>query len=267
MKISNSFLLILLVLASCSTNPLTGRKSLSLVGDAEIIPQAFTQYREVLSKSKVDNTSENAKMIKRVGEKLKAAAEKYYRERGLGEELKNYQWEYNLIINEELNAWCMPGGKIAFYSGIIPVCKNEAGVAVVMGHEIVHALAKHSSERLSQQYAAQGLGNLLGVASAGKSWGGIFNQLYPMASGLTILKYGRNQELDADKAGLFLMAKAGYDPTEAPRFWQRMRIKSTGGQKPPQFLSTHPADEERIAQLNQYMPEALTYFRTATVKK
>ena len=267
MKIS-ALLIILSLMVACSTNPLTGRKSLALVGDAEIIPQSFTQYKEVLAKNKVDANSENAKMIKRVGERLRIAAEKFYTQAGLANELANYKWEYNLIVSEELNAWCMPGGKIAFYTGIMPVCSTEAGIAVVMGHEISHALAKHSAERLSQQYAASSIGNVIGVAGTGRTWAGVFNQLYPVASSLTVLSYGRKQELDADKAGLFLMAMAGYDPREAPKFWQRMKEKAqaSGNQKPPQFLSTHPGDDNRITQINQYMPEALTYYKAATGK-
>lgn len=266
-KITSLFVALILII-SCSTNPLTGRKSLSLVNDAEIIPQAFVQYKEVLTKSKVDVTSANAKMIKRVGERLRAAAEKYYSQIGMANELVNYKWEYNLIVSDEINAWCMPGGKIAFYTGIIPVCKTDAGVAVVMGHEIAHALAKHSAERISQQYAAGSLGNVIGVAGAGKSWAGVFNQLYPIASNLTILNYSRKQELDADKAGLYLMAMAGYDPTEAPKFWERMTVtaKMSGKEKPPQFLSTHPGDVERIGELNQYMPQALQYYMATGVK-
>jgi predicted Zn-dependent protease len=269
MKKLTQIFLVILLLFSCSTNPLTGRKSFSLVGEEQIIPQSFAQYQEVISKNKIDNTSENAKRIKRVGEKLRVAAEKFYTQMGLANDLAQYKWEYNLILSEELNAWCMPGGKIAFYSGIMNVCQSDAGIAVVMGHEIAHALAKHSAERISQQYAVSSVGNAIGVAGTGKIWGNVFGQLYPVASGLTILSYGRKQELDADKAGLFLMAMAGYDPREAPKFWVRMKLaaQTAGKQNPPLFLSTHPGNEDRIAQINANMPEALNYFTTATGKR
>lgn len=257
--------LIVLLFWSCSTNPLTGRQSLALVSNAQLFPQAFAQYNQVLGESEVDKTSADAKMINNVGQRIKYAAEKFYSEIGQGSALQGYEWEFTLIKNDAVNAWCMPGGKVAFYSGILPVCKDETGVAVVMGHEVAHALAGHSAEQVSNAMVAQGV--MLGgnVAISNDEWRNVFNQLYPVGAQLGMLSYGRNMELDADEAGLYLMAMAGYNPQEAIPFWQRMQ-QASGGQAPPEFLSTHPSPGNRIAQINSIMPKAMEYYNASPYK-
>jgi predicted Zn-dependent protease len=258
----------LLVAVSCATNPLTGRQSLSLVSNAQLFPQAFAQYDQVLQESQIDKTSADAKMINNVGQRIKYAAEKFYSQIGQGSALQGYEWEFTLIKNDALNAWCMPGGKVAFYSGILPVCKNETGVAVVMGHEVAHALAGHSAEQVSNAMLAQGI--MLGgnVAISNEQWKGVFNQLYPVGAQLGMLKYGRSMELDSDEAGLYLMAMAGYNPQEAIAFWERMQAASqaAGQQSPPEFLSTHPNPGNRIAQIQKIMPKALEYYNASPYK-
>lgn len=257
--------LIALLFWSCSTNPLTGRQSLALVSNAQLFPQAFAQYNQVLGESEVDKTSADAKMINNVGQRIKYAAEKFYSEIGQGSALQGYEWEFTLIKNDAVNAWCMPGGKVAFYSGILSVCKDETGVAVVMGHEVAHALAGHSAEQVSNAMVAQGV--MLGgnVAISNDEWRNVFNQLYPVGAQLGMLSYGRNMELDADEAGLYLMAMAGYNPQEAIPFWQRMQ-QASGGQAPPEFLSTHPSPGNRIAQINSIMPKAMEYYNASPYK-
>lgn len=258
--------LIFLINTTCSTNPLTGRKSLSWVSNSNLFPQSFTQYKQVLSNSQVDKTSKDAKMIQDVGERIKYAAERFYTEIGKIEDLKGYKWEFSLIKNDQVNAWCMPGGKVAFYTGILPICKGENGIAVVMGHEVAHALAGHSAEQVSNAMLAQGIMVGGGAVISNENWRGIFNQLYPVGAGLTILKYGREMELDADKAGLYLMAMAGYNPQEAVSFWKRMEEASKGGGKTPQFLSTHPDNGNRIKQIQQIMPKAMEYYNSSPYK-
>lgn len=255
-----------LVIWACSTNPLTGRKSLALVSNTELFPQAFSQYDQVLDESQVDKTSANAKMITNVGQRIKAAAEKYYAEKGHSQALKGYEWEFSLIKNDQLNAWCMPGGKVAFYTGILPICKDETGVAVVMGHEVFHALAGHSAEQVSNSMVAQGL--MLGgnAVISNDQWRGVFNDLYPVGAQLGMLKYGRNMELDADEGGLYLMAMAGYNPKEAAPFWERMSQASSGGQAPPEFMSTHPNPGNRIAQINAIMDKAMAFYNASPYK-
>lgn len=257
---------VVLMFWSCSTNPLTGRQSLSLVSNAQLFPQAFAQYDQVLQESQIDKTSADAKMINNVGQRIKYAAEKFYSQIGQGSALQGYEWEFSLIKNDALNAWCMPGGKVAFYSGILPVCKNENGVAVVMGHEVAHALAGHSAEQVSNAMVAQGIMVGGNVAISNEQWRNTFNQLYPIGAQLGMLKYGRSMELDADEAGLYLMAMAGYNPQEATAFWERMQQASAGQQAPPEFLSTHPNPGNRIAQIQAIMPKAMEYYNASPYK-
>lgn len=257
---------VVLMFWSCSTNPLTGRQSLSLVSNAQLFPQAFAQYDQVLQESQIDKTSADAKMINNVGQRIKYAAEKFYSQIGQGSALQGYEWEFSLIKNDALNAWCMPGGKVAFYSGILPVCKNETGVAVVMGHEVAHALAGHSAEQVSNAMVAQGIMVGGNVAISNEQWRNTFNQLYPIGAQLGMLKYGRSMELDADEAGLYLMAMAGYNPQEATAFWERMQQASAGQQAPPEFLSTHPNPGNRIAQIQAIMPKAMEYYNASPYK-
>ena len=176
--------------------------------------------------------------------------------------MNGYDWEFNLIENPQVNAWCMPGGKVAFYTGIMPVCQNEDGIAVVMGHEITHAIAEHSAQRMTQSMIAQGLQGVGNIALNDSRYQNVFNQLYPVGATLGILAYSRNAELEADKIGLQLMAMSGYDPREAPKFWERMMAASQG-QAPPEFLSTHPNPGNRIAKLNAEIPNVLPLYYDA----
>lgn len=254
----------LLAISSCSTVPLTGRSRLSLVDDSQLQQQAAIGYAQLLSDPQtkvVSAGNANAAMVKRVGQKIAAAVTQYMNQNGYGDQIANYKWEYNLIDSKEINAWCMPGGKIAVYTGILPVTKDEAGLATVMGHEVAHAIAQHSAERASQMTVAQGLGTAVGVASSNSKYANYINTAYGIGGQLTILSYGRKQELEADKMGLSFMAMAGYNPTNAIGFWQRMAQASSGSQKPPAFLSTHPTDESRIAQIQRDLPAAMKFYK------
>jgi predicted Zn-dependent protease len=248
---------------ACATNPLTGRKSLQLVSNAEILPSSFQQYQEVLASSKIITGTEQAKEVQTVGQRIAAAADTYYQTIGKASVLNGYEWQFVLIDDSKtVNAWCMPGGKVAVYSGIMPVCKDANGLAVVLGHEISHALAGHGAEKISRTYAAEMGGQLLGGMINNAALQQTVQQYYPVASGITLLRYDRKQETDADITGLYLMAMAGYDPREAPKFWERM-IESTEGSSTPEFLSTHPDPQNRIAALNAALPKALEYYNAS----
>jgi len=252
-----------LITVSCSTVPLTGRKQLSLVDDSQINQSAAQSYSQLLSdpKTVVINNTTDAQRVKRVGSQLAAAIEGYLKTNGLADQY-NFKWEFNLIKSSEVNAWCMPGGKVAVYSGLMPLAKTDAELATVMGHEIGHAIARHSAERVSQQMAVQGIGGAVGVASntQSKATQTIINQLYGVGGNLLLLKYSRNQESEADRLGLTFMALAGYDPHAALTFWQNMSAQNKGG-APPELLSTHPADATRIADIQKRIPEAMNYYK------
>ncbi len=251
------------IISSCSTVPLTGRKQLLAVSDAQINQSAAASYQQLLSdpKTKVISSSADAQRVKRVGSQLASAIERYLKQNGYGDQY-NFTWEFNLIDSKEVNAWCMPGGKVAVYSGILPITRDDAGLATVMGHEIGHAIARHSAERISQEYVAQGIGAGLGVAagtSNNKSLG-IVNALYGVGSQVALLHYSLAQETEADRLGLTFMAMAGYDPNNAVAFWERMAAQNKGG-APPEFLSTHPSDATRIRDIQARIPEAMKYYR------
>jgi predicted Zn-dependent protease len=257
------FLIVFLaVLISCATVPLTGRKQISLVGDSEVNTSAAQSYRQLLSDpaTKVISNTADAQRVKRVGTQLATVIESYLKANGYGDQY-SFQWEFNLIQSKEINAWCMPGGKVAVYSGIMPLTMDDAGLATVMGHEIGHAIARHSAERISQQRAAAAGGSLVGAAASDKSQTtqAIVNQLYGVGGQLLLLKYSRNQESEADRLGLTFMAMAGYDPNNAVLFWQRMAAQNKTG-APPEFLSTHPADATRIQDIKNRIPEAMKYY-------
>lgn len=260
----------MLSISSCSTVPLTGRSRLSLISESEMQTAAAQSYTALLRdpKTKVLNTPDAAR-VKRVGQKIQAAVTKYMNANGYASQIQGFNWEFNLIDSKEINAWCMPGGKVAVYSGILPIAKDDAGLATVMGHEIAHAIAQHSSERASQAALAQAGGGLIGAATGGQSSATqqLINQAYGLgAQGFVLLPNSRKQELEADNLGLTFMAMAGYDPANAVSFWQRMASASEGSQKPPEFLSTHPADATRIAQIQRLLPEAKRYYNSTTGK-
>jgi predicted Zn-dependent protease len=255
--------LLLIVAVSCSTVPVTGRRQLSLIPSSEMLSMSFQQYGDFLKENKVSTNKAQVELVKKVGNRIKDAVEKYMTEHGLQDRLKGYAWEFNLVENKEVNAWCMPGGKVVVYTGILPVTRDEGGLAVVLGHEIAHAVAEHGSERMSQQMLAQLGGAALSEALKTKPqqtqqiWMGVFG--VGAQYGL-LLPYSRTQESEADHLGLIFMAMAGYDPNLALDFWQRMAAQSKGS-APPELLSTHPSDETRIAQIRDLLPEALKYYK------
>ena len=254
----------MVLVSACTTNAVTGRKGISLVSNASIFPQSFAQYKEVLGSAKVETGTTNAKLVQTVGERIKYAADKYYAEKGISSQLDGYQWEFKLLQANEVNAWCMPGGKVAVYTGILPITQNANGLAVVMGHEIGHALANHSAEQMSQQYGMSVLGSVVGSAAGNSSWGTAFEKYYPVAGQLSLLSYSRKMELDADLTGLYLMAMAGYDPSAAIPFWERMSKAGSGGNV--EFLSTHPSDASRIATIKEALPTAMAYYNASPYK-
>jgi predicted Zn-dependent protease len=250
------------MMTSCARNAITGRTQLSLVSDAELAAMAETQYRQFLNThSVVPAGNANADMVKRVGSRIAAAVRQYYADHGEPNALNNYNWEFNLVNSNEINAWCMPGGKVVIYTGILPVTQTEAGLAIVMAHEITHAVVGHGKERMSQDLAAQGIGALGGAALGGTKAAGIFNAAYGVGAEYgVLLPFSRKQETEADHYGLIFAAAAGYDPRVAIDFWTRMANLGSGGQKPPPILSDHPSDAQRIQAIRDLMPEALKYY-------
>lgn len=252
------------VLLSCAEVPLTGRKQLSLVSDATLQGQAAEAYQQFLSdpSTRVIRTGANAQKVKTVGNRLAAAINKYMQANGYGDKY-NYDYQFTLVDSKEINAWCMPGGKVAIYSGILPVTQTDAGLATVMGHEIAHAIAQHSAERFSQMTLAQGGGAIVGAAVGGRSQGtqNTIGKLYGIGGQLALLSYSRNQESEADRLGLIFMAMAGYNPDSAVSFWQRMASAKEAGGAPPTILSSHPSDASRIAAIQELLPEARQYYK------
>ena len=247
-----------MLVVACATNPFTGKNTLALVSNSEILPSAFAQYSQFLSENKVISGTADAKRVENVGTKIKVAAEKWLNANGQTSYLDDYKWEYKLVENKEVNAWCMPGGKIVVYSGILPITRDEAGLATVLGHEVSHALANHGQQRMSAGLLQQLGGAGLAVATGGKS--AETQQLAMTAYGAAtqyggLLPFSRSHESEADKIGLTLMAIAGYNPDQAVAFWTRMSANS-GGKAPPEFMSTHPSDATRIAQIKALIPQA-----------
>ncbi len=245
---------------ACSIVPITGRSQLNLFPESQMAEMGLTNYSEFLKEAKLSNNKEQAALVKKVGSKIAAAVEEYMTSNGLSSEVANYSWEFNLVEDETPNAWCMPGGKVVFYTGILPYTQDENGIAVVMGHEIAHAVARHGNERMSQQMGMQAVAAGLQVALQEKPEQ--TQQLYMTAFGLgaqfgVSLPFSRQHETEADKMGLVFMAMAGYDPEGAVSFWTRMA--ESGGQKPPEFMSTHPADDTRIRKIKAYLPQANKY--------
>ncbi|PKV63015.1 M48 family metallopeptidase [Pontibacter ramchanderi] len=257
-----AFSIAAVMMVACTTVPITGRRQLSLVSDAQMMQMSYDAYDQFLKENKLSRDAQATAMVKRTGQRIQRAVEQYMAANNMSDQLQGFQWEHNLIEDDQVNAWAMAGGKTVTYTGILPIAQNETGLAVVMGHEIAHAIAKHSNERMSQQLAQQFGGQTLSALAGSQP--GVAQQLimtaYGAGSTLGLLKYGRNQESEADRLGLIFMALAGYNPQEAIPFWERMEAKS-GGQAPPEFLSTHPSAGTRRANLQSYMPEAMKYYK------
>jgi len=254
-------LLIALLVAACATVPVTGRRQLSLIPDSQMHALSYQQYDQVIEGSQLSDDQQATEMVKRVGRRIQVAVEQYMQQNGLSSALDGYEWEFHLIESDQVNAWCMPGGKVAFYTGILPICEDETGVAVVMGHEVAHAVAQHGSERMSHGMVAQLGGMALNEAIQDKPEQTQALYMSAFAIGTqygAMLPFSRKHESEADQMGLIFMAMAGYNPQAAPVFWERMA--NAGGGKPPEWMSTHPADETRVRQLNEWMPEAMEYY-------
>ena len=257
--------LLLLFLFACSTVPITGRQQLNLLPNQTMLSMSLSQYDQFLKQNQLSRDPEGTQMVRHVGARIQKAVEQYFADHGMSDALADYAWEFNLVESEEINAWCMPGGKVVVYTGILPLTQDENGLAVVMGHEIAHAVAQHGNERMSQGLLAQMGGVALSVAM--ESQPETTQQLWMAAYGLgaqygLMLPYSRLHENEADQLGLVFMAMAGYDPRGAVAFWQRMAAKK-GGQSPPEFLSTHPSDQTRIKNIQALIPDAMTYYNAS----
>ena len=253
-----SVTLILLFTISCSTVPITGRKRVNLVSDAKILPASFAQYKGFLKEHKLSSNAKKTNEIQNVGMNISKAVDKFMRANGMVSEANSYRWEFNLIEDATINAWCMPGGKVVFYSGILPICDNTDGIAAVMGHEVAHAFAKHGQERMTSSYGQQlgGIAVALGTNKKDPKTRTLWNTIYGVGSTVGMLAYSRTHETEADKLGMVFMIMAGYKPEEAINVWIRMS-KLNSGKKPPEFLSTHPSNETRIQNLKKYLPTAI----------
>lgn len=249
-------LALFLGVSGCKVNPFTGQKTLNFYPNSQIFPMAFAQYDQFLNENKVVTGTAEANTVRRVGQRISAAAERWLVANGHPAYLKDYKWEYNLVNDETVNAWCMPGGKIVFYTGILPICQSETGIAVVMGHEVAHALADHGAQRMSAGMLQQ-LGAVAGnIAIKDPQKRNMFNQAYGIGSQVGVmLPFSRSHETEADRIGLQIMAIAGYNPDEAAELWKRMKANS-GGQVPPEFMSTHPSNDTRINNLTAWAPLA-----------
>jgi len=262
MKKIFSLVLLTIILAACSNVLITGRKQLILVPDSEILSMSSQSYKEFIDSVPASKDLANTELIKKVGKKISSVVEEYLKNNGHESEIANYAWEFNLVKDTTVNAFCMPGGKVVFFEGILPITKDETGIAVVMGHEVAHAVAKHSSERLSQQLLLQYGASLTDVLLANKTEAtrtGV-NALYGLGAQFGVmLPYSRKHEYEADQLGLIFIAMAGYDPNESISFWERMAANSKGA--PLEFMSTHPSDANRIEKLKEYLPEAMKYYK------
>ncbi|HKI77551.1 MAG TPA: M48 family metallopeptidase [Ignavibacteriaceae bacterium] len=252
-----------LIFNSCSTVPITGRKQLDLIPDNQMLSMSFSQYDQFLKDNKESTNRNDINLVNKVGNKIAGAVEKYFAEKNLSSQLNGYKWEFHVIESKDVNAWCMPGGKVVVYTGILPITKSEAGLAVVLGHEIAHAVAKHGNERMSQGLLTQ-LGGMA-LSQAIKDKPALTQNLFMAAFGLgaqvgILLPFSRTQESEADHLGLIFMAIAGYDPHVALDFWQRMSSLQNGN-APPEFLSDHPSNETRIEDIKNELPEAIRYYK------
>ena len=253
----------LLLLTACSTVPVTGRSQLNLSPGSSMLAMSAQQYGTFLKENKLSQNQEQTATVRRVGARIQGAVERYFASSGLQDYLKKYKWEFNLVEDKQVNAWCMPGGKVVVYTGIMPIARDDAGLAVVMGHEIAHAIAEHGNERMSQGMLAQFGGTVLSTALSTQPEA--TRQLWMSVYGVgaqygALMPYGRMQESEADHLGLVFMTMAGYDPNVAVTFWERMAAQN-GGKASPEFLSTHPADATRIANIKRLIPEVLAKYR------
>ncbi|MBL7926118.1 MAG: M48 family metallopeptidase [Bacteroidia bacterium] len=253
----------ILILTSCTKVPITGRRQLNLLPEDQMVATALAQYNEFLVKNPpVALSNNNADMVNRLGNKLSIAVVKFLAEKKQSQRVAGFKWEFNLVENKEANAWCMPGGKVVVYTGLLPITKDETGLAFVMGHEIAHAVARHGNERMSQQLAVQSGGMALDIAMMQQpnETRQLFNMAYGLGSNLgAMLPFSRLHESEADKLGMIFMALAGYNPTNASNVWARMA--AGGGQKPPEILSTHPSDAKRKNDMDKFLPEAMKYYK------
>lgn len=248
--------------SGCYTNPVTGRKGINLVDAGTMNGLSSQQYTQFLTTSKTDNNSAQGKMVQKVGNRIATAVKQYLQQQGKAAMLNNFDWQFNYVVSPEVNAWCMPGGRVVVYSGIMPVAQDEAGLAVIMGHEVAHAIAHHGSERMSQGLLQQAGGVTLAVLMSNKpqQTQQLFNSAYGITTNTAVmLPFSRKHESEADEMGLIFMAMAGYDPNAAIPFWQRMGALSKGA--PPEFLSTHPAPATRVENLRKLIPKAKTYYK------
>lgn len=245
------------LLVDCSTVPITGRKRLNFVDDAQVLPASFAQYKGFLKENKISTNQQMTNQVKEVGRNVSAAVDRFMRANGMKSEAESYKWEFNLVEDKTVNAWCLPGGKVVFYTGIMPICANDNGVAAVMGHEVAHAFAKHGQERMSSGQLQQlgGLAVAIGTSGSDPKTAQIWNMAYGLGSQTGMLAYSRTHETEADKLGLVFMIMAGYDGNEAAEVWVRMSKLSSGGQG-LEFFSTHPSNATRIQTLRNYLPEA-----------
>ena len=260
-----AFIAAILLAESCATVPLTGRSQLSLLPESQMVQMSLSSYDAFLKENKLSTNTTQVSTVKRVGARMSKAVEDYLRQNGYGEYIANFKWEFNLVESDVPNAWCMPGGKVVFYTGILPYTQTDAGIAVVMGHEIAHAVARHGSERMSQSML-QEMGSVV-LSEAIKTKPALTQALYSQAYNIgtevgVALPFSRKHELEADEMGLIFMAMAGYDPREAVAFWRRMSQQS-GSSSSSSIFSTHPVDSRRIAELEKLMPKAMTYYNAA----
>lgn len=261
-KFVSFFLIAVILTMACATVPITGRKTINLIPVSTINSLSFQQYSDFISTNKVSTNAQQTAMVKRVGHNIQKAVEQYFAQNHMSQQLQGYEWEFNLVDDSTVNAWCMPGGKVVVYTGILTVTKDETGLAVVMGHEIAHAVANHGNERMSQELVVQMGGMALEKALESKpnETRSLAMAAFGVGSSVgVLLPYSRLHESEADHMGLIFMAMAGYDPAQAPVFWERMAAGSKGA--PPEFLSTHPSDATRIENLKKNLPEAMQYYR------
>jgi predicted Zn-dependent protease len=249
-------LMALCLLYSCSTVPITGRKRVNFVSDAQVLPSSFQQYNDFLKDNEISKDKEKIAELNEIGENISSAVELFMRANKMTKEADSYKWEFNLIENEQLNAWCLPGGKVVFYTGILPVAKNRDGIAAIMGHEIAHAFAKHGQERMSSVQLQQlgGIAVSHGTKQKKRREQDIWNIAYGLGSKVGMLKFSRKHETEADKLGMVFMIMAGYNPEEAVNVW--IRMNQLGKSKTPEFLSTHPSNKTRIQALKAFLPKA-----------